>query len=150
MKTSRLLVALLLLWWGTTISQAQSFSVDWFTIDGGGGTSMGGVYSVSGTVGQPDAGGAMTGESYSVTGGFWSLFAVQTSGAPLLKIFGTATNIVVVSWSSSSLGWNLQQITNFSTTNWFAPSESVNDDTTNKFIIVNPPVGNRFYRLFKP
>ena len=150
MKIYRLFMALLSLGLGTTISQAQSFSIDWFTIDGGGGTSTGGVYSVSGTVGQPDAGGAVMGGSYSVTGGFWSLFSVQTPGAPLLKIFRTATNTAVVSWSSSSLGWNLQQSTNLSATNWVAPSESVNDDTTNKFIIVNPPVGNRFYRLFKP
>jgi len=32
-------------------------SIDWHTIDGGGGTSSGGVYSVVGTIGQPDAGG---------------------------------------------------------------------------------------------
>ena len=35
---------------------AQNFSLDWWTMDGGGGTSTGGVYSVTGTVGQPDAG----------------------------------------------------------------------------------------------
>jgi hypothetical protein len=35
--------------------QAQS-PVDWSTIDGGGGTSTGGIYTVSGTFGQPDAG----------------------------------------------------------------------------------------------
>jgi len=34
---------------------AQSYSIDWFTIDGGGGMSTGGVFSVSGTIGQPDA-----------------------------------------------------------------------------------------------
>jgi hypothetical protein len=32
------------------------YSIDWSTIDGGGGTSTGGVYSVTGTIGQPDAG----------------------------------------------------------------------------------------------
>ena len=37
-------------------AQAQ-YSIDWSTIDGGGGTSTGGVYTVSGTIGQPDAGG---------------------------------------------------------------------------------------------
>jgi hypothetical protein len=35
---------------------AQSYFIDWYTIDGGGGTSTGGVYSVSGTIGRPDAG----------------------------------------------------------------------------------------------
>ena len=28
--------------------QAQSYSIDWFSIDGGGGNSTGGVYSVDG------------------------------------------------------------------------------------------------------
>ena len=54
---------------------AQSFSIDWHTIDGGGGTSTGGVYSVSGTIGQPDAGVA-NGGNYSLAGGFWG--AIQT------------------------------------------------------------------------
>jgi hypothetical protein len=35
------------------------------------------------------------------------------------------------------------------TTNWVTPPESVNDNGTNKFILVAPPAGNRFYRLFK-
>jgi hypothetical protein len=69
-------------------SQAQTYSIDWYTIDGGGGgTSTGGVYAVSGTIGQPDAGGAMTGGNYSLTGGFWALISVvQTAGLPLLTI----------------------------------------------------------------
>ena len=50
---------------------AQSYSIDWFTIDGGGGTSTGGVYSVSGTIGQPDA-GALSSGGYALSGGFWA------------------------------------------------------------------------------
>jgi hypothetical protein len=37
--------------WSASSASAQSYSIDWFTIDGGGGTSTGGVYSVSGTIG---------------------------------------------------------------------------------------------------
>src|SRR5215471_12927087 len=60
---------------------AQNYAIDWYTIDGGGGTSTGGLYTVSGTIGQPDAGGAMSGGTYSLTGGFWSLVAtVPTPG----------------------------------------------------------------------
>jgi hypothetical protein len=62
-------------------SNAQQFTINWHTIDGGGGTSTGGVFSVSGTIGQPDAGGPLTGGNYSLTGGFWAFpFAVQTGG----------------------------------------------------------------------
>ena len=49
---------------------AQSYSIDWHTTDGGGGTSTGGVYAVTGTIGPPDAGGPMIGGNYSLTGGF--------------------------------------------------------------------------------
>ncbi len=45
--------------------------INWYTIDGGGGTSTGGTFALSGTIGQPDAGGPMTGGTFSLTGGFW-------------------------------------------------------------------------------
>src|SRR5690242_9846728 len=50
---------------GFSTTIAQPFAVDWFTVDGGGGTSMGGVFSVSGTVGQPDA-GRLSGGNFTV------------------------------------------------------------------------------------
>ncbi len=46
--------------------------IPWHTIDGGGGTSTGGTYTLSGTIGQPDAGPTMTGGNYALTGGFWA------------------------------------------------------------------------------
>jgi hypothetical protein len=39
-------------------------------VDGGGGTSTGGVFSLSGTIGQPDA-SSSSGGAYTVKGGFW-------------------------------------------------------------------------------
>lgn len=130
---------------------AQSFSIDWFTIDGGGGTSTGGVFAVSGTLGQPDANPQpMTGGNFSLVGGFWSLFAVQTPGAPFLTIRLTTTNTAVVSWPSPSTGFTLQQNADLRTPVWLGAPQTVNDNGTNRFIIVNPPTGIRFYRLFKP
>jgi hypothetical protein len=130
--------------------RAQSYSVDWFTIDGGGGTSTGGVYSVSGTIGQHDAGGPMTGGNFSLTGGFWSLYAVQTPGAPLLSIAKTTTNTVVVFWPSPSTGYQLQQNTNsIASVNWSNVVTAPIDDSVTKTVIINPPTGNRYYRLFK-
>jgi chitobiase/beta-hexosaminidase-like protein/List-Bact-rpt repeat protein len=57
---------------------AQDFAMDWFTIDGGGGTSSSADYSLSGTIGQPDA-GILTGDSYIFEGGFWGLIAALSS-----------------------------------------------------------------------
>jgi len=132
-------------------ANAQSYAVDWSTIDGGGGTSTGGVYSVSGTIGQPDA-GTMSGGNLTLQGGFWGVIAVvQTPGAPLLSIFRTTTNTVAVVWPSPSTGWTPQQNTNsISSVNWSNVTNGIQDDGTTKTLIVNPPVGHRFYRLNKP
>ena len=137
-----------------TVATAQNYSIDWFTIDGGGGTSAGGPYSLSGTIGQPDANQqAMTGGNFSLSGGFWSLVAVQTLNAPLLTIQSTAANTARVSWASPSTGFVLQQNTNLNNvtiSGWVGAPQPVTDDGTTKSIIVTLPAGNRFYRLFKP
>ncbi len=133
---------------GAIAASAQNYSIDWYTIDGGGGTSTGGVYSVSGTIGQPDA-GVMSGGNFTVVGGFWSLVsAVPTPGAPLLTITYTDTNTVVVSWPSPSTGFSLQQNSSSlaNAAGWVA-APSPNDNGTTKFIVINPPVGTVFYRL---
>ena len=52
-----------------TSASASQYSIDWFTIDGGGGTSSGGSYTITGTIGQPDAGWGIGG-SYELLGGF--------------------------------------------------------------------------------
>ena len=46
------------------------YEISWSTIDGGGGTSTGGPYTLTGTIGQPDA-GEMSGGDYKLSGGFW-------------------------------------------------------------------------------
>src|SRR5436309_2850335 len=104
MKSLRLILILGLFPLHAT-AQAQ-FAIDWLTMDGGGGTSTGGVYSVSGTIGQPDA-GSMSGGAYSVVGGFWSILtAIQTPGAPLLSIeIDVINGAVRVLWPASSAGF---------------------------------------------
>src|SRR5262245_59699511 len=129
---------------------AQTYSIDWYTIDGGGGTSTGGVYSVSGTIGQPDAGGPMTGGNFTLSGGFWTLFAVQTPGAPILRIFLTTTNTAVVAWPAPSTGFNLQQNLALNTTNWLSVTNEVLTIGGEKRVIISPPSGNRYFRLKSP
>jgi hypothetical protein len=124
---------------------AQPYSVDWYKISGGGGTSSNGQYIVSGTIGQPDASGAMSGGNYSVTGGFWSLFAVQTPGAPLLTITYSG-NQAIISWPSSVTGWTLQTNKNLANGIWGNYAGSVvNNSATN-----SPPTGTLFFRLRHP
>ena len=128
-----------------TCSHAQTYTIDWYKIAGGGGTSTGATYQVTGTIGQPDASGAMTGGNYSLTGGFWSLYAVQTPGAPLLTIT-YAGNQAIVSWSPSVTGWTLQTNNNLATGVWGNYLGTVvNNSATN-----SPPKGNVFFRLTHP
>jgi len=60
-----------------SFAPAQSggpYDLSWNTLDGGGGTSTGGGFELSGTAGQPDAGpstGPMTGGAFELVGGFW-------------------------------------------------------------------------------
>jgi hypothetical protein len=49
----------------------QGFDVSWWTIDGGGASSTGGAYIISGTAGQPDA-GTLSGGGFTLSGGFWA------------------------------------------------------------------------------
>ncbi len=51
---------------------AADYGLPWFTVDGGGGESGGGVYVLHGTVGQADAGAEMSGGDYVLWGGFWT------------------------------------------------------------------------------
>jgi hypothetical protein len=78
------------LFWGlliflaiATSSQAQSYEITWWVVGGGGGTSIGGDYTLSGTVGQSDT-GRVSGGSYSIDGGFWGPLASYYLYLPLV------------------------------------------------------------------
>ena len=139
----------------TCCAHSQNFSIDWFTIDGGGGTSTGGVYTVSGTIGQPDAGPTMSGGSYSLVGGFWGIVAaIQTPGAPLLTITrNPATAAVTVSWPKPADGWVLDQTGAVTSPpaaiSWSQVAFPYQTNATSTSITVPSPSGNRFYRLRK-
>jgi len=46
------------------------YELSWYTIDGGGGMSSGGPYTLTGTIGQPDAAWSKGG-NFELLGGFW-------------------------------------------------------------------------------
>ena len=156
MKTNRFLVLVATLIAVASDGRAQSYAIDWFSIDGGGGTSTGGVYSVSGTIGQPDAGEPMTGGSFSLVGGFWGLVAaVQTPGAPLLTVSrNPATGAVTVSWPKPADGWLLDQASGLgavpAATSWSQVGFPYTTNATQISITVPSPAGNKLYRLRKP
>jgi hypothetical protein len=66
------------------LAAPEEFSLAWWTVDGGGASSQGGGYAVRGTIGQPDASGAMQGGVYAMRGGFWHKDIVLAGGS---KVF---------------------------------------------------------------
>jgi hypothetical protein len=128
---------------------AQNYSIDWFTIDGGGGVCAGGVFAVSGTIGQPDA-GAMSGGNFSVSGGFWSL---DPLGRPVLSI--THHNgIARISWLRPASGYLLDQASTLITPsppNTWSPVQAAYQTNASEISVSVPtPPGSRFYRLRRP
>ncbi len=117
---------------------------------GHGSGAGGAVFQVGGTTGQSDV-RSMSGGPFSVIGGLLGIIAVvQRPGPPLLSILNTPTNAVLLTWPSSSAGFELQQNNGLTTPNWTQVEFKVADDGTTKSVLVAPAAGNRFFRLKYP
>ena len=133
----------------STTGLAQTYSLGRCKVAGGGGmNSTGGVYTVSGTAGQPDASAQpLAGGGYSVSGGFWSVISVvQTVGAPSLTITHDG-NSVIISWPNTG-NYTLQQNSNLAVSSgWVTSSYSITATNGVNSIIITSPAGNVFFRL---
>ena len=154
MNSRLTIIIALLMAAAATIARAQDYDVDWSTIASGGGTSTAGVYTVTGTIGQPNA-ARVNSSDFTIDGRFWRNGAgIQEPGAPLLSVRFTQTNTVVVSLPMTLPGFALLESSDLNTTNWFQvttpPVVVVTSQTTAENQIVVPtPTGKRFYRLTK-
>jgi hypothetical protein len=146
MKVLFLLLGLLI----PSICFAPPYSMDWYKIAGGGGTSTGGTYQLSGTIGQHDAGSAMAGGAYSLAGGFWSLISVvQTPGLPSLTA-NHVGNSVIVSWPNQG-SYTFEQNSNLQVpAGWTKSGYSISTSNGTNSITVTAPTGNLFFRLAYP
>ncbi len=80
MKRKMILIALIVVTLGAVLSlsgaptsakPADTYTVDWYAVDNGGTMSTtSGVYALSGTIGDAEA-GAPSGGNYKLNGGFW-------------------------------------------------------------------------------
>jgi hypothetical protein len=126
---------------------AQDCSLDWFTIDGGGGQWSDGYYTIIGTIGQPDT-GEWTDGYYTIVGGFWGgIEAAQQPGAPWLTIHRTSTNAVVLSWPAPAPGWVLQEGWNMSGGPWFTIIPPLTQAAGRLEASLPNASGYKFYRL---
>ena len=144
-----LLAALLL--GGAFALRAQSFSLDWFTLDGGGGTSTGGPYTLSGSIGQADT-ATLSGGAFTLEGGFWSVVSTTpTPGVPTLSI-SLRAGVVTVAWSKPADGWVLESTPALSgpALAWTQVTQPYQDGGTHLYITLSAPAGKAFFRLHKP
>jgi hypothetical protein len=62
------------------LGQSGTYAIPSANIDSGGGRAAGPSFVVEGTIGQPDASGAMTGGVFALSGGFWHANAPSADG----------------------------------------------------------------------
>jgi hypothetical protein len=133
-----------------TSAFTQHYDIDWWTVDGGGATSSGGVYSVSGTIGQPDA-VLMSGGNFTLAGGFWSI--VISGFTPEIPSIGIACmpSAVRLSWSPSATGFVLEQAPHLTTPIPWTQLLTPYLTNVDEVYVLLPIVGeSKFYRLRKP
>ena len=138
-----------LIFLAAALNAAAQYQIDWFTLDGGGGQSAGGAYTLNGTIGQPDA-AVSSGGAYTLQGGFWSAFAVvPMEGTPELRIILKGAN-VILAWPNPSTGFQLQETVGLAAPNWTdvnTPPEVIGNE---KQVRQTLAPGTRFYRLRQP
>ena len=124
-------------------AHAQDFGLNWNTLDGGGGQSHGGAFTLAASIGQPDA-GLLAGGSYSLLGGFWGV----TLPDPRLRLTHSG-NSIVITWPNPAADVVLEETARLegAATVWTRvgqPPVVVGDETR---IALPLGPGRKFYRL---
>jgi hypothetical protein len=135
----------LLLLFAAVVSATAQYTIDWSTIDGGGGSGSSGKFTMQSTIGQVDAFRGATG-NVAFFGGYWSLF---DEPLPLLRIFRFDRDIILA-WPDPSPGFVLEGTPDLMVPNWNkVPIDPVSIEDE-KQVNWGPPVGNYFFRLHRP
>ncbi len=119
------------------------------SIASGGGTSAGGSFVISGTIGQADA-GLSAGGAFAVEGGFWGgAYAVQSIGAPLLSVTGVGTN-AQFTWLDANASFVLESANSLTPpVTWSLVPNAPVDSNGQRSVTLPGTSGIRFYRLRK-
>jgi hypothetical protein len=120
-------------------------TISWWTVDGGGGTSTGGGYTLQGTIGQAEAhSAAAVGNGLLVRGGFWAAGEMSLT-LPVLNISPRPDGQVDISWGLDAVGWHVE--ISYDLEHWVTEgpiSIAVPGSFTNQ---PGPAVRKKFYRL---
>jgi hypothetical protein len=118
-KPTILIILMVLLvagaWPMATTALAQTggpYGLSWSTIDEGGPSSTGDGYWLGGTTGQIDASGTLTGGSFELMGGFWSIENGPPTAVTLASFTATSqASGILIAWETAmeidTVGFNL-------------------------------------------
>ncbi len=144
MKTLKLAIAIAI---GlAAITAAADYSLSWWKIAGGGGSTASPGYSLDCTIGQFEA-GAMSSSEFDLVGGFWAIITAQVTNTPVpgLTITASGPNQAVLSWTPDVPGFHLQTSDSLSPSFWTDAASGTNHPIT---ISTTGPM--KFYRLVNP
>jgi len=77
----------------------------------------------------------------------WRVYALQTPGEPALAAESVSDNSVMVHWPAAATNYSLVVTTNRARMDWRAPAENIQEDGTNRFILMTPQAGLYYYQL---
>ena len=84
MRKALIPIILVLLLLTVLVAAAQNgYNIPWWSVDGGAQTSSGDGFSLSGIIGQADAGPTMSDGEYTVSGGYWQASLQQETPSDL-------------------------------------------------------------------
>jgi hypothetical protein len=78
------------------------FSLNWWSVAGGGSRNSGGSYALSGSSGQKDAGGSMSGGAFDLQGGFWALPVAAPTAPTGLAATAVLPSQINLIWQDNS------------------------------------------------
>jgi hypothetical protein len=125
---------------------AQTYSVGWSTVAGGGGTSAStdGILSLSGTIGQAET-DLCAGGSYSLTAGFWAGDA-PAFGPPLH--ITRSGSYVIITWTSTDGRFALQTTDDLAAqTAWGEVAQPVFQSGDDYWVAIPATRSSQFFRL---
>ena len=131
-------------------AHAQNFTIDWWTTAAGGNSSAGGNYTLTGTIGQPDA-GKMSGGGFTLQGGFRSVVAALPAEVrPSLGVRLT-NGVAIVYWPLWAADFALDQTHTLGSRPipWEPVSLPYQTNATHVYVTVPAPAGPRFFQLRK-
>lgn len=125
-----------------------AWSITSSTLDGGGGRSSGGEWTVTGTIGQFDAAAAPAiGGAHKFTGGFWAQLAPgQLPDQPVLTIIRFPSGDASLQWQADATGWQVE--TSYDLIHWSEIGGSIAGSGV-LTLTANPSITRQFFRLRK-